>query len=138
MSLFNIDQLVAKSSIVPKHIREEYKQKIHASQKDINRLRQKVNNSNTRLLTGGLTLSIVQSVYEDNIKKFGCLTCIICGKPITFSDDSLEHNIPISRGGKNHYNNLSVSHLKCNHRKGDMTLIEWDIEEATKKLLRKL
>ena len=48
---------------------------------------------------GKLTIKIIQLVYEDNIKKFGTLTCYLCLKPIKFSKEHLEHKIPLSRGG---------------------------------------
>ena len=81
---------------------------------------------NRRTLTKDLTKEIVQRVYEDNIKKYGTLTCVLCNKPISFGKDSLEHLTPISRGGSNNYNNLGVSHLKCNMKKFTKTLEEWN------------
>ena len=63
---------------------------------------------------GGLPVEVVQRVYEDNIKKFGTLTCYLCLKPISFGKDSLDHKIPISRGGTNLYENLAIVHKRCN------------------------
>ena len=74
---------------------------------------------------GYLSVNIIQVVYEDNIKKYGTLTCILCNKPIEFGQDSLEHLQPISRGGTNEYNNLAIAHRKCNAQKTDRTLEEW-------------
>ncbi len=70
---------------------------------------------------GKLLLSIIQSVYEDNIKQYGTLTCYLCLKPIVFGKDHLDHKIPISRGGKNEYENLAVACQKCNLRKYNKT-----------------
>ena len=75
---------------------------------------------------GIITKKLLQCVYEDNIKKYGTLTCVLCNKPISFGKDSLEHLTPISRGGSNNYNNLGVSHLKCNMKKFTKTLEEWN------------
>lgn len=72
----------------------------------------------------GMTADLVQSVYEDNIKKYGTLTCVICHKRIEFGDDTLEHNVPLCRGGTHEYSNLGVAHLACNSRKHDKTLKE--------------
>ena len=80
---------------------------------------------NYRLLTKGLTKEIIQRVYKDNCEKYGVLTCILCSKHIEFGDDSLEHLIPISRGGTNDYDNLGISHIKCNKKKYTKTLTEW-------------
>lgn len=72
-------------------------------------------------LDGDLKTETVQMVYEDNIKKYGTLTCYLCLKSIEFGQDSLEHKTPLSRNGNNDYNNLSVAHLKCNLKKGKKT-----------------
>jgi 5-methylcytosine-specific restriction endonuclease McrA len=80
---------------------------------------------------GELTLTTLQSVYEDNIKKFGTLTCYLCLKPIEFGKDSLEHKISKTKGGTNDYSNLAISCLRCNFRKHDKSEIEF------KKILQK-
>ncbi len=85
----------------------------------------KAHKHNRRTLEKGLTKEVVQRVYEDNIKKYGTLTCVLCFKPVEFADSSLEHLTPLSRGGTNLYENLGVAHLNCNIRKGAMTLEEW-------------
>ena len=81
------------------------------------RASKKASKATRRLLGGILRHQTVQSVYEDNIKRYGTLTCCICLGQIKFGDDSLEHKIPISRGGTNSYENLGISHLKCNLKK---------------------
>jgi len=74
---------------------------------------------------GELSIKTIQMVYEDNIKKFGTLTCYLCFIPIEFGNDSLEHKIPFFRGGNNQYNNLAVSCKKCNSLKGIKTEEEY-------------
>ena len=75
------------------------------------------------LLKGGGELSIrtIQLVYEDNIKKYGTLTCYLCLKPIPFGKDHLEHKTPLSRGGTNEYNNLGIACQRCNCKKHTKT-----------------
>ena len=85
----------------------------------------KAKRHNRRIALRGLTKAIIQSVYEDNIKKYGTLTCILCNKPIEFSKDSLEHLTPLSRGGSNDYDNLGIAHRSCNKRKHTKTMEEW-------------
>ena len=80
---------------------------------------------NRRLLTKDLTKEIVQKVYEANIARFGVLTCYSCFKLIIDNDDSLEHLIPVSRGGGNEYDNLAVAHRGCNSKKHTKTLDEY-------------
>lgn len=74
---------------------------------------------------GPLTKHTIQLVYEDNIKKYGTLTCYICTIPIEFGNDALEHRIPLSRGGTNDYSNLSISCRRCNHLKHNHTVEEY-------------
>lgn len=69
---------------------------------------------------GSLSTCTVQLVYEDNIKKYGTLTCIYCLMSIPFGQDTLEHKQPLSRGGTNDYENLAVACLRCNSRKRAM------------------
>jgi len=83
-----------------------------------------------------LTIETIQQVYENNIKKYGTLTCELCFEPILFGEDSLEHFIPLSRHKEfphidlNAPNNLGVAHSqfskeKCNLYKNSKTLKEW-------------
>ena len=79
------------------------------------------------LMRGGGRLSIktIQLVYEDNIKKYGTLTCYLCIKPIKFGKDNLEHRIPLIRGGTNHYDNLAIACQCCNYKKHHKTEEEY-------------
>ncbi len=79
-----------------------------------------------RRSAGSLTKEDIQLVYEDNIKKYGTLTCCLCKKEISFGSDSLEHLTPLSRGGTNDVSNLDISHKRCNSKKNTKTLKEWE------------
>lgn len=76
-------------------------------------------------IAGELPIKRIQQVYEDNIKKYGTLTCYLCLKPIEFGDDCLEHKTPISRGGTNEYSNLEIAHMRCNSIKKSKTVEEY-------------
>jgi 5-methylcytosine-specific restriction endonuclease McrA len=78
-----------------------------------------------RFMRKDLKKSTVQMVYEDNIKKYGTLTCYLCFKPIEFGNDSLEHKMPLIRGGTNEYNNLAISCRSCNSKKHIKTTEEY-------------
>lgn len=67
----------------------------------------------------------LQKVYETNIIRFNRLTCELCLKPVMFGDDSLEHKLPLARGGTNSFDNLAVAHDLCNRKKNAKTLDEW-------------
>lgn len=82
-----------------------------------------------RRKNGRVKLKTIQLVYEDNIKKYGTLTCYLCLKPIEFGKDSIDHKIPISRGGNHNYENLEIAHLKCNYKKHLLTYDEWKKKE---------
>lgn len=70
-------------------------------------------------IRGGLSLATIQRVYEDNIKKYGTLTCVYCLEPIKFGKDTLEHKIPLTKGGNNLYENLGIACIYCNSSKGN-------------------
>lgn len=78
-----------------------------------------------RRQNGYVRKKTIQMIYEDNIKKFGTLTCILCNNPIVFGQDSIEHLIPLCKGGTHEYNNLGVSHRSCNKSKGRKTFEEF-------------
>lgn len=82
-------------------------------------------NLKRRLQTIGLSLATIQLVYEDNIKRYGTLTCYLCLNPVVFGQDSLEHKMPLSRGGTNEYNNLAVACRGCNNKKNTKTYEEF-------------
>lgn len=91
----------------------------------------KISRIRRKELKSDLTVETVQQTYEENISKHNRLICELCGKPIKFGEDSLEHFHPISRAdtyrGKsvNERSNLGVAHKVCNDRKGTMTKDEW-------------
>jgi len=69
---------------------------------------------------------VVQLVYEENIKKYGRLTCYLCNEPVKFGKDAIDHISPVSRGGSNNFSNLSVTHARCNLMKSNKTLEEYE------------
>jgi len=44
--------------------------------------------------------------------------CGICGLPVAAVDASLDHIVPIAKGGPHAYGNCQTAHLKCNLSKG--------------------
>lgn len=44
--------------------------------------------------------------------------CGICGNPVERADASLDHIIPIARGGEHSRQNCQLAHLNCNKAKG--------------------
>ncbi len=72
-----------------------------------------------RRKSGYLSIKIIQEIYEKNIHKFGTLTCCLCFKPIVFGNDSIDHIIPLSKGGTHIKSNLQIAHILCNRKKGN-------------------
>jgi 5-methylcytosine-specific restriction endonuclease McrA len=44
--------------------------------------------------------------------------CGICGEPVSVADQSLDHIVPIARGGTHEPANVQLAHRVCNSRKG--------------------
>jgi len=112
---------------------KENREKIYETAKkwkQKNRLRIIVYEQNRRSLMKDLTLKTIQLVYEDNIKKYGTLTCYLCKQSILFGNDCLEHKMPLSRNGSNNYNNLEVACRECNTSKSNKTLEEYLINKG--------
>lgn len=80
---------------------------------------------------GELSVKTIQEVYEDNIKRYGTLTCIYCFNPILFGKDTLEHKQPLSKGGTNEKVNLAIACKRCNCKKHTKT------EEEFRKVILK-
>jgi 5-methylcytosine-specific restriction endonuclease McrA len=55
--------------------------------------------------------------------------CYICKEALTRQNRTIDHVIPLSRGGKNHISNLRACCGKCNNLKGSMLLSEIDMTE---------
>ncbi len=47
--------------------------------------------------------------------------CFYCGKHLSFQEVEFDHFIPVSKGGPHTSNNIRVSCMPCNRRKGAMT-----------------
>jgi 5-methylcytosine-specific restriction endonuclease McrA len=74
---------------------------------------------------GKLTTQVVMDIYDKNIERFGELTCYLCLSPVQKGLEHLEHNVPLSRGGKNERSNLEISCVHCNCVKGNKTAEEF-------------
>jgi len=50
--------------------------------------------------------------------------CGYCLRPVTSSDRTIDHVVPISKGGKTNFQNTVTACKKCNKKKADRTLNE--------------
>lgn len=80
-----------------------------------------------RRVAGGeiLTVAKIKKLYVENIKRYGALTCYLCCKPIIEGKDSIDHKLPVHRGGTNNYKNLGIAHRFCNRSKNKKTEAEY-------------
>ena len=53
------------------------------------------------------------------------LNCYLCGKLLTEKQATIDHVIPLSKGGFHCPNNARIACLKCNQSKTNKTLIEY-------------
>jgi 5-methylcytosine-specific restriction endonuclease McrA len=60
-----------------------------------------------------------RAVYERDRKR-----CGLCGKHVPWSQFSIDHIVPISRGGPHLLTNVQTAHLACNIRKGNKGVIQ--------------
>lgn len=67
-------------------------------------------------------LSLKKRWQKDHlVKKYGGI-CFYCGLPFKSKKDiTLDHYLPISKGGFDELENYRLSHFECNQTKADMT-----------------
>ena len=67
---------------------------------------------------------IIEAVDPAIIAKRDGGACYLCGEPVTWGqsgrwDHTLDHVMPISKGGEHSYANVRLAHRSCNSRKWD-------------------
>lgn len=70
--------------------------------------------------------------WEKNhlIAKYGAI-CALCGKPFKSKKDiTIDHHVPISRGGFDLLENYRLAHDGCNKMKGSMTPEEFELFQS--------
>lgn len=65
-----------------------------------------------------------RKIYSADVKRILYIhangKCAICGKPLQLREVSLDHHIPLSRGGVDDINNLEITHESCNRIKSNL------------------
>lgn len=91
----------------------------------------RVVNSNAEKCKGYHTLLLCNNnsckkrkIYSSDVKRILYIhangICAVCGKPLQLQEVSLDHYIPLSRGGADDIENLEVTHTSCNRIKSDL------------------
>jgi 5-methylcytosine-specific restriction protein A len=52
--------------------------------------------------------------------------CYYCAKKVAYKDFSMDHLVPLARGGRSTKNNLVPACKDCNNRKKSMMPLEWE------------
>lgn len=63
----------------------------------------------------------VRTRYAEMVSKQPLVCCPLCGMPMHITEVSIDHIVPISKGGTNDRSNLQLTHVWCNLEKGDKT-----------------
>lgn len=59
-------------------------------------------------------------IIKDMLNNGSIIFCPICGKRIHKNDElSIDHTIPLSKGGEDRMKNMKATHLSCNLKKGN-------------------
>lgn len=60
----------------------------------------------------------VEDVSIDVVYKRDNETCHLCGQWVSVHDMTLDHVVPLARGGSHTYDNIKLAHAVCNSKKG--------------------
>jgi hypothetical protein len=98
----------------------------------LSRKQSKANRRAREKQAGKLTTETIKEVYDENINRFGELTCVYCLENCE-QDWHLEHKTPLCRKGTNKKENLTISCPTCNLKKARKTEEEFSnpVTDAT-------
>lgn len=80
-------------------------------------------------LRGMLKQTVMQRRRETTYRMLakrhaGLVPCYVCAEHVPLAFASLEHIVPLSRGGTDEMSNLAISHYRCNQLRGNALPIE--------------
>ena len=62
-------------------------------------------------------------------------TCAICGNPVKYKKMTIDHIVPLSKGGTNGMDNLQLACKRCNLMKSDFSTEEFLVDTPTAKAM---
>jgi len=68
-----------------------------------------------------------QLVFLDVIRERDNQMCHLCNRWVSIHEASLDHVIPLSKGGEHNEDNIKLAHSVCNSKKGDRLMGELDL-----------
>jgi len=103
--------------------RIEIERKSRAKNKEKNRPKKNARQS----IRNKIVQSKVYTILPRELKKVYNSPCFICGSK---ENQSIDHIIPLSRGGKHSVGNIMTLCLQCNMSKHARTITEWKLARA--------
>jgi 5-methylcytosine-specific restriction endonuclease McrA len=76
----------------------------------------------------------IELVTYEQLRQRDGHDCYLCGEFVTRKTVSMDHVIPVSRGGNHTRENLRLAHSRCNSLKGDRLLSEINLREFEQRL----
>lgn len=80
--------------------------------------RRRATDANAKRRARRLGCKVIEDVRVDEVRNRDAETCYLCGEWVSVHEQSLDHVIPLSRGGAHAYSNIKLAHKVCNSRKG--------------------
>jgi 5-methylcytosine-specific restriction endonuclease McrA len=71
-------------------------------------------------LAGSVRKGRRETIYRMLNKKHGRVPCFVCECHVEEQHATLEHVLPLSHGGTDDMDNLSISHQRCNQRRNNL------------------
>ncbi|MDD0851815.1 HNH endonuclease signature motif containing protein [Halobacteriovorax sp. GB3] len=66
-------------------------------------------------------------------------TCALCGEVIeAYKDSSVDHIVPLSKGGKDNWSNIQITHRHCNQLKDNLNPLTFRFLNFLNKYLFKI
>ena len=88
--------------------RKRYNQTVHG------KLRTRYANAKRRVLAG---LPSPHITKDDFLRLWNTTVCALCKSEVIDSDKTIDHIVPLARGGSNDISNMQIAHLFCNQSK---------------------
>ncbi len=74
------------------------------------------------------------SVFRGRLLKRQGFVCFYCKKGLLYRDATIDHKVPVARGGPNEFKNLVAACTGCNSLKGYLTPEEYERYQTQKEL----
>lgn len=109
----NNEQTPEMKTATAKKCQTTYRKTLHG------KIRLYLKSANKRLRDGA---SFHPLTREQGQKLWSTRVCPLCGEAMKDEDKSIDHIIPLSKGGENVLSNMQITHLRCNQKKSNRVL----------------